>query len=278
MLKIDDKYYLTEVDKLPDTIYCMHDLMGENDIAMHSHEKSQFLYTEGGIVHVVTNGKTYFLPARHYMWIPAHIPHSIHPATSDVMMRNLYFPVEPDDEEFYKEIGIYPVNDLLLQMVIFSNKWSGDIDRSLKNSFQFARALKSILPEISYYKLPFGLPYAKDKRLDKLTHYMAENLQELVSFPVLARKFGISERSLSRLFLKDLGMSFNQYLTIQRMMLALQLLLEDKMSVKEVAAMVGYNSVPTFSTTFYKIVGIRPSEYVKLKSGILRTPIVSGEV
>jgi AraC-like DNA-binding protein len=269
MPRISSDYYLTEVDKYPDTIYCMHDLMGENDIAVHAHVKGQFLFTEGGIVHVVTPSKTFFLPARHYMWIPPHVAHSIHPGSPDVIMRNLYFPVQEGDPRFYFEMGIYPVDDLLLQMVIFSNRWSGDIDESNKGSYLFALALKTILPEISIYNLPLALPYAKNKRLDKIIGFMADNLQELIIFPDLARRFGFSERSLSRLFHNDLGMSFNQYLTIQRMMLALRLLLQDGMSVKEAAAQVGYNSVPTFSTTFYKIVGIRPSDYVKMKTGVL---------
>ena len=264
MSKIDRMYYLTEVDKQPRSIYCMHDLMGENDVAPHTHRKGQFLYTQGGIVHVVTPQKTYFLPARHYIWIPPGVEHSIHPGSPDVIMRNLYFPVEPGDQPFYFETGIYPVNDLLLQMVIFSNQWSGDIHEADKSSYLFAMALKYILPEISIYNLPLALPYAKDKRLDKVIRFMEDNLHEPIAFPELARRFGFSERSLSRLFHKDLAMSFVQYLTIQRMMRALRFLLEEHMPVKEAAALVGYNSVPTFSTTFYKIIGIRPSDYVKM--------------
>ncbi|REA63178.1 AraC family transcriptional regulator [Dyadobacter luteus] len=269
MSATDDKYYLTEVDKYPESIYCMHDAMGENDISIHAHHKGQFLYTEGGIVHVETPQKTYFLPARHYMWIPPGILHSIHPGSADVIMRNLYFPVEKDDKPFYEVTGIYPVNDLLLQMVIFSNRWSGDLNRDDKSAHLFALAFKHILPEVSIYNLPLALPYAKHKRLNEIIRFMSTNLQELIIFPELAHQFGFSERSLSRLFHSDLGMSFIQYLTLLRMMLALRLLLEDGMSVKEVAALVGYNSVPTFSTTFYKIVGMRPSDYVKLKTGVL---------
>lgn len=262
-------YYLTEVDKLKNTIYCMHDLMGEKDIPFHQHKKGQFLYTEGGVVHVVTSDKTFFLPARHYMWIPAGVVHSIHPSSADVVMRNLYFPVEKNEAIFYSKTAIYPINDLLLQMILFSNRYNGDIDQKHKSAYRLALALKAILPEISLYNLPLALPYPKDKRLDAMVKYMAANLQEMIAFPFLAGKFGLSERTLSRLFQSEVGMSFIQYLTIQRMMRAVQFLLEDKLSVKEVATLVGYNSIPTFSTTFYKTLGIRPSEYVKVK-GVLR--------
>jgi AraC-like DNA-binding protein len=246
----------------------MHDLMGENGIAAHQHRKGQFLYTEGGIVHVKAEEKTFFLPARHYMWIAPGVLHSIHPGSEAVMMRNLYFPAEKGEGLFYSKTAIYPVNDLLLQMIWFSNRWNGDIDKADKSSYRFALALKSILPEISFFNLPLVLPYAKDERLKKVIMFMNDHLHEPVIFPKLARHFGFSERSLSRLFHNDVGISFIQYLTFQRIMRALQLLLEDKLSVKEAASGVGYNSIPTFSTTFNRIVGVRPSEYVKMK-GVL---------
>ncbi|WP_316818790.1 helix-turn-helix transcriptional regulator [Pedobacter nyackensis] len=261
-------YYLTEVDKCPESIYCMHDLMGEQGISYHQHNKGQFLYTEGGLVHVLTDEKTFFLPARHYMWIAPGIAHSIHPGSADVIMRNLYFPVEADENSFFSNTAIYPVNELLLQMIIYSNRWTGDISPDQLNSFRFALALKSVLPDISKYNLPLALPYPQDRRLGLVIQFMELSLDDTIVFPELAKRFGFSERSLSRLFQNDVGMSFIQYYTLQRMMRALKLLLEDKLSVKEVAARVGYNSIPTFSTTFYKILGIRPSDYVK-KKGVL---------
>lgn len=58
-------------------------------------------------------------------------------------------------------------------------------------------------------------------------------------------------------------MSFIQYFTIKRILKALELLIEKKAPVNEVALAVGYNSVPTFSNTFYKLLGQRPSDYLK---------------
>jgi AraC-like DNA-binding protein len=57
-------------------------------------------------------------------------------------------------------------------------------------------------------------------------------------------------------------MSFIQYFTIRRILKAIELLLEKKLSISEVARTVGYNSVPTFSNTFFKILGQRPSDYL----------------
>jgi AraC-like DNA-binding protein len=64
-------------------------------------------------------------------------------------------------------------------------------------------------------------------------------------------------------------MSFIQYYTILRMLTALKLLLDEKLSVNEVALKVGYSSLPTFSNTFNKVIGVRPSDYVKHQNTLL---------
>ena len=259
---IEEKYYINKVDIDKKSIYCHHDLMGELLIPTHKHEKAQMLYTEGGIVYVITQTNTYFLPARHFMWIPAGVEHSIHTNSENVIMRNLYFPVKKHEHAFYESEGIYPVNDLLLQMMLFTNRWDGNLIKGSRK-YDITKAIKAILPTICLNNLPLSLPFSKDVRLTKIVNYLDENLGETILFSKLAIQFGFSERSLYRLFQKDLGMSFIQYLTIRRILKAIELLLEKNLAVNEVALAVGYNSVPSFSNTFYKILRQRPSDYIK---------------
>lgn len=264
-----DKYYITEVDTFEDSIYCHHAMMREGIIIEHSHKKDQFLYTEGGIVFLRTEDKSYFLPARHYIWIPAGVKHSIHPSSPDVVMRNLYFPKFTNDTTFYDKINIYPVNDFLIEFIMFTNRWTGNILPSEDSKYSIAKAFKLILPEVSQTELPLALPYPKNPKLIDIIKFLESKLDENVSFKELAKKFDISERTLARLFQRELNMSFIQYYTILRMLTALKLLLDEKLSVNETAMRVGYSSLPTFSNTFYKIIGIRPSEYIKNKNLLL---------
>jgi len=263
--KYVNRYYMTEVDSFEDSIYCHHAIIAENHITEHCHDKDQFLYTEGGVVFIKTDEKSYFLPARHYLWIPAGVKHSIHPSTPEVVMRNLYFPKTNNDTAFYSKMGIYPVNDLLIELIMFTNRWNGNIFPVEEPKYSLATAFKLILPELSLHELPLALPYPSHPKLKDIVTYLEENIEENVSFKKLASLFNISERTLARLFQKELNMSFIQYYTILRMLTALKLLLDEKLSVNEVALKVGYNSLPTFSNTFNKVVGIRPSEYVKQK-------------
>ncbi len=259
-----NRYYITEVDRYPDTIYCHHAVMGEKLIPEHEHRKGQFLYTEGGVVYLNTPEQSYFLPARHYIWIPAGVRHSIHPSTPEVIMRNLYFPAHTaEDDAFFGRTAIYPVDDLLMELMMFTNRWNGNIRPDDESRYSIAKAFKMLLPELSRGALPLALPYPRDPRLGKIVEYLDKHLADSVSFKLVADQFGVSERSLARLFQKELNMSFIQYFTILRMLKGLKLLLDDKLSINEVATRVGYSSLPTFSNTFTKIVGIRPSEYVK---------------
>jgi AraC-like DNA-binding protein len=262
----ESRYFLTEVDKITNTIYCLHDRMGENRIEPHHHKKGQFLYTEGGLVYVTTQETTFFLPARHYMWIPPNTEHSIYSDSGEVVMRNLYFPVKKNEHPFYDKLAIYPVNDLLHQMILFTTNWNGNVSKLNTAHFSFLTALKDILPELSQFSLALSLPRVTDHRLQRITVYLDEHMHESVKFSEVASRFNFSQRTLSRLFHSDIGMSFVHFFTILRMMKALQLLLEEKMPISEVALNVGYGSVPTFSNTFFKIVGVRPSEYMKAKN------------
>ncbi len=256
-----NRYYLTEVDVISNSIYCYHDLMGEVFIQKHKHEKGQFIYTEGGVVYIRTPNKTHFLPARHYMWIPPGLEHAIYPSSPDVMMRNLYFPVKKKDHSYYFTEGIYPVNELLLQLLLYTKKWKGDITKDNKELYPIVEAFKVLLPQVAEIPLSLTLPEPRDPRLIKIVAFIRQNLDKNMLQTEIANEFGMSERTLHRLFKNDMNISFIHFYTLLRMFQASEYLLSNKFTISEVASMVGYSSVPTFSNTFLKIMGNRPSEY-----------------
>ena len=69
----------------------------------------------------------------------------------------------------------------------------------------------------------------------------------------------ISTSSLQRLFLRHFGLSPMQYVIKLRMNQALRLLVENKLSVKEVAALCGFSDEKYFSRSFKKRYGYPPS-------------------
>ena len=79
----------------------------------------------------------------------------------------------------------------------------------------------------------------------------------------MAGRCGCSCTHLVRLFRKYFDTTPRQYLLELRMRHAKRLLADEKLSVKEISARVGYDNALNFSTGFRKRFGISPSEYRK---------------
>ncbi len=69
--------HFKEVEEDDTEFYVYHVLTGNVTTEIHYHSSAQLVYAEGGIVHVFTDQKHWYLPARCFMWIPAGTPHYI---------------------------------------------------------------------------------------------------------------------------------------------------------------------------------------------------------
>lgn len=79
----------------------------------------------------------------------------------------------------------------------------------------------------------------------------------------LAERFGVTGAYFSRLFHRNAGISFKQYLTTLRVELAKQLLEENTMPIIDVSYECGFNTPSQFFRAFKGAYGIAPSEYRK---------------
>lgn len=77
----------------------------------------------------------------------------------------------------------------------------------------------------------------------------------------IAQQLNVSIWHLARLFKKNVGMSFREYLRTTRLKKAEELLRSSGLSIKEVAAAVGYKHVSDFDHHFKSGYGMTPGEY-----------------
>ena len=78
----------------------------------------------------------------------------------------------------------------------------------------------------------------------------------------LAREVGTSARTLSRLFSSETQLSFKSWCQRARIAAAIERLsMEANVSVKQLAADLGYASVPAFSHAFRQVTGKTPTEF-----------------
>lgn len=226
--------------------------------------KSRLIYAEGGIVHVFTKENHWYIPGRCFMWIPAQVEHRVVCHRSTVEMFSLFYSPTPDEEKFYLESNIFLVNDLLREMITHTRKWNGPVNQMEGRKYYFLKAIKAILPEISQKiaSYPVQHPYPKNKKLLEIAVYLNANLNESLTLEEVAFKFGLSTRTLSRLFNEHLGMSYIKFLRAIRIAKALELMVENRYSMYEIALQIGYSSLSAFSNIFYRVTGFRPTDFL----------------
>jgi len=100
-----------------------------------------------------------------------------------------------------------------------------------------------------------------DQRLACVTDYIHGMLHESPDYRQLARLANLSYCQLFRLFKRELGLSPQQYIEQQRIAHAKKLLSVNRLTVKEVAAQVGFSNQLYFSRRFQKAAGLSPSQY-----------------
>lgn len=255
---------LPDIEKIPECVYVMHE-KSEKHIPDHKHSKGQLSYVEGGLAYIHIKNKTFVIPARHYFWIPPGLEHNLKIGHSATVLRSLFFYAHDDDKDpFYSQIGIYPINDLLFQMIKYSEKWEGPIGPEDKR-YQFLTTIKNLLPEISTKILPIALPSTDNERMKAIMKYLDSNISEVHTLESISYRFALSDRSLSRLFQSTIGISFLQYLKLLRMVKAVEMILQTDKSMSEIAYSIGYQSLSSFSNTFYQFTNHRPTDFSNYK-------------
>lgn len=106
--------------------------------------------------------------------------------------------------------------------------------------------------------------YFKSSRkfdINEITAYIDKHYSEDIYLDVLARRFGVSEKYISKLFKDSLNIGFHDYLSNARVSAAKELLAGTDENVIKIGEMVGFNNYSTFFRTFKSIETISPTQY-----------------
>ncbi len=102
--------------------------------------------------------------------------------------------------------------------------------------------------------------------LRKAIDYLKEHYNEQVTLNEVARNIYVSTYYISRMFKKELGKNFVDYLNEIRIEKAKELLKDVQYKAYEIAEMVGIPDAHYFSKLFKKYVGVTPTEYREMQS------------
>ncbi|MCQ9637622.1 helix-turn-helix domain-containing protein [Chryseobacterium sp. WG14] len=251
------------IDQYQDSILVVRQ-QTEQKLPAHQHDKGQLLLVFGGIAYLQTHEKDFYIPSSHYIWIPARYPHNLMYNTQDLNIINIYFP-PGDQQDFYDNLGIYPVSKLLSEMLSYSEKWQGNFF-SGDWEYEFLTTLKNLLPRENLKRFSIQLPTTDDSRLGDITGDIRKRISEPITLEDIASQSGMSVRSMTRLFKTRLGISFVQYLKMLRIIRAMELIKDTDLSMSEIAYEIGYSNISAFSNTFQQLTNMRPTEFKAMSS------------
>jgi AraC family transcriptional regulator len=106
-----------------------------------------------------------------------------------------------------------------------------------------------------------GSPSLPGYKLQRITGWMAEHVDEDFDLAQLAALAGLSKYHFHRLFKRAVGVSPSRFHTNLRMDLARGLLRETKKSVVDIAFEVGYANPSHFARLFRRQTGLCPGDY-----------------
>jgi AraC-like DNA-binding protein len=104
---------------------------------------------------------------------------------------------------------------------------------------------------------------AAHQKVTEVASYISAHYIEATSLDQVARRFYMSKSYLSRIFKEVTGYTVNEYINVNRIQKARELLAESSLSIAEIARFLGYGSLTYFEKIFRQHTEISPLKYRK---------------
>ncbi|MDO5125833.1 MAG: helix-turn-helix transcriptional regulator [Ruminococcus sp.] len=97
---------------------------------------------------------------------------------------------------------------------------------------------------------------------------MYDNLQQKLTVRSTAKYLGLDPTYLSKLFVKEVGKGFRQFIIDTKISTAKNMIMNNKISFSEISLALGFSSQSAFISAFKKNTGTTPGEFRKLHHNI----------
>lgn len=222
----------------------------------HAHRRAQLLLSVRGLITCEVESGLWLVPTQSALWIPPGMVHSVR-CTGNVEIYLLFLDADmvADLPAGCSTLAISPLLRELVRAVAALPP--------LYDEAGPARPLiQTMMNELAAAPIErLHLPMPADPRLRRVVAGWTTAPGDRATLGGWAQRVGMSERSLSRLVLRETGMSFVRWRQQFQIMLALERL-ERGVTVQTIAFDLGYESPSAFIAMFRKILGASPSRYL----------------
>ena len=239
-------------------------LQSGESIDWHDHDVSQLCYPLRGVLAISTPLGVWMVPPHRAVWIPAYVPHA-HRAHGDTEMRTLIFAADVDPLRTDRPT-VVAADPLLREVIKALSQEQDDAGLPRPDLLPLDARQRRHLEQVALDRLrrvrelPFALPAARDDRLRAVAALLAADPADQRNLAELGREVGAAERTLSRLFRAETGLTFPQWRSQLRLQHALTLLAAGR-PVTSVALDCGFHTPSAFIEAFRKAFGTTPGRY-----------------
>jgi len=256
-------------------------------IAVHTHDFCEMIYVFSGTGKHVTEQGVYDIGPGDLFVIPPHRGHSYRdrkdmalvnimfdlsrlPYPADLLMSDPYFrafflPNESISDDFKIQNKLKLTGDDKVKIESVIRKMLGEYHQNKKARSVFLIALLAEL-FVEIIRFCSAERYASSKDLfllQNILQYMSDNCAKKLSVPSLAKKFGLSQKNMERLFLEAVKMSPISYLIDLRLNTAAEKLRSTKSTISEIAFSCGFSDSNYFTKMFRKKYIVSPRLFRK---------------
>lgn len=222
-------------------------------IDAHRHDDHQIVYAGSGVLAVTTDAGTWFAPGNRAIWVPAGTVHA-HRAHGHTDLHLVGLPAH-DNPLGLDAPTVLAVSGLLRELILAYTRDPAD------DSPERGRLLAVLRDQLrASPQQPLRLPAPTDPRLAAVCALVHADPADPRTLAALGAATGVGERTLSRLFRSEFGMTFPQWRTQSRLYHALRLLAEDT-PVTTVAHGCGWSSASAFIDVFRRSFGYTPASH-----------------
>ncbi|MGY2374465.1 AraC family transcriptional regulator [Pseudomonas sp. SDO524_S393] len=232
----------------------------------HQHLKGQLIYTLRGVVHCEVEAGIWLVPPQCALWIPGSIPHA---ARGNGEAQVYCLLIDPQAANALpSKCCTLAVSGLVHELISKAVGFPQLYDEAGAQG----RLIGTLLDELAQSPVEdLHLPMPRDLRLRRLANRLLADPADKATLDQWAVRIGMSERSMTRLLLEELGLSFGRWRRQLHVILSVQRLAKGE-SVQRVALDLGYENASGFITMFRKTVGQPPARYLADRTGALKSP------
>ena len=239
-------------------IFNVTDMEKDSHDDQHQHPWHQILYPLKGMLKTRSDDVQFYIPHHRALFIPANTIHESW-VLNDTKLLGLY--LKPNKNKDIPNVSrVIEVSPFFRELILH-----------LKNGFvaqQQESPEQSRLIDVLYDQvwldqaIELQIPMPQDRRLMPIVNALLENPSNELTLKDWSIYVGASERTLSRLFKNEVELSYPLWRQKLRLVASLHLLEQD-ISVQNVAHQIGYYSCSAFIEAFKHTFKLTPQQYKK---------------